>query len=137
VILSLDAEAVNAMAGRDGPTKRKVQRALEAAARTRSEVIVPAVVLAELYRGSARSQAVDAFLARHEAAITTRDTDRTLARYVGTILLGAGMGSEHMVDAHVVAAVVEAGGGVALTGDPDDLARLAARYQTVLVEPLG
>jgi predicted nucleic acid-binding protein len=136
MIVALDAEAVNALAGRDSPAKRRVRRALEAAARTRSDVVVPTVVLAELYRGAGRSQFVDALLSRHEHAIETRDTDRPLARFVGAILHGAGAGSEHIVDAHVVAVAVEAGGGVALTGDPDDLARLAASYRSVLVEAL-
>ncbi len=38
-----------------------------------------------------------------------------------------------IVDAHVVAAAVEAGGGVLLTTDVSDLARLAARYRNVQV----
>jgi hypothetical protein len=32
---------------------------------------------------------------------------------------------------------VEAGGGVVQTADPDDLARLAAPYRTIVIEPLG
>jgi predicted nucleic acid-binding protein len=136
VIVALDSEAVVALAGRDTPAKRRVRRALEAAIRTRSDVVVPTLVLAELYRGVARSQLVDAVLARSEPAIVARDTDRVLARFVGAILQAAGDGSEHIVDAHVVAIAVEAGGGMALTGDPDDLGRLAAPYGSVLVEPL-
>jgi predicted nucleic acid-binding protein len=137
MIVALDAEAVNALAGRDTPAKRRVRRALEAAARTRSDVVVPTLVLAELYRGAGRSQLVDALLARHEDAIDTRDTDRSLARFVGAILHGAGADSAHIVDAHVVAIAVEGGGGVVLTGDEHDLSRLAAPYRSVLVEPLG
>jgi predicted nucleic acid-binding protein len=136
VIVSLDCEAVNALAGKDSQAKRKVRRALEAAIRTRSDVVVPTLVLAELYRGTGRSQLVDALLARHEPAIETRDTDRPLARFVGAVLHTAGAGSEHMVDAHVVAAAAEAGGGVVLTADTDDLTKLAAPYRSVLVEPL-
>jgi predicted nucleic acid-binding protein len=137
MIVALDSEAINALSGRDTPAKRRVRRVLEAAVRTRSEVVVPTLVLAELYRGTGRSQVVDALLARHEHAIGTRDTDRPLARFVGAILHGAGAGSEHIVDAHVIAVVVEAGGGVALTADTDDLTRLAGPYRTVLVEPIG
>jgi hypothetical protein len=40
-------------------------------------------------------------------------------------------------DAHPVAVAVEAGGGVVQTADPDDLARLAAPYRTVVIEPLA
>jgi predicted nucleic acid-binding protein len=137
VIVALDCEAVNALAGPDGPGKRRVRRALEAAARTRSDVVVPTVVLAELYRGTGRSQVVDALLARHERGIATRDTDRQLARFVGAILYATGAGSEHVVDAHVVAVAVEAGGGVVLTADRGDLSRLAAAYRSVVIEPLG
>jgi predicted nucleic acid-binding protein len=136
VIVALDAEAVSAIAGPDGPRKRKVRQALEAAARTKRDVIVPTLVLAELYRGFGRSQLIDALLARHEHAIGVRDTDRDLARFVGAVLHGADLGSAHIVDAHVVAAVVEAGGGIALTGDEADLSRLAAPYRSVLVQPL-
>ena len=136
MIVALDSEAINVLAGRDSPAKRKVRRALEAAVRTRSEVVVPALVLAELYRGFGRSQLVDSLLARHENAIGTRDTDRPLARFVGAVLHGADAGSEQIVDAHVVAVAVEAGGGVVLTADTDDLARLAGPYRSVLVEPI-
>lgn len=136
MIVALDAEAVVALGGRDTPAKRRVRRALESATRTRSDVVVPTLALAELYRGPARSQLVDALLARTEPAILARDTDRSLARFVGAILHAAGLGSEHIVDAHVIAVAVEAGGGIALTADPDDLGRLAAPYGSVVVEPL-
>jgi predicted nucleic acid-binding protein len=136
VIVALDCEAVNALAGPDGTAKRRVRRALEAAARTGSDVVVPTLVLAELYRGTGRSHLIDALLSRHEPALATRDTDRALARFVGAMLHTAGVGSEHIVDAHVVAAAVEAGGGIVLTADTGDLTRLAAPYRSVLVEPL-
>jgi predicted nucleic acid-binding protein len=137
MIVALDSEAVSALAGRDTPAKRKVRQALTAAVRTRSDVVVPTVVLAELYRGAGRVQLVDALLSRHEHAIDTRDTDRALARFVGAVLHAAGAGSEHIVDAHVIAIAAEAGGGVALTADADDLIRLAAPYRSVLVEPIA
>jgi hypothetical protein len=40
------------------------------------------------------------------------------------------------VDEALVAAAVETGGGVVLTGDPDDLASLAAPYPNITVQPL-
>jgi predicted nucleic acid-binding protein len=137
MIVALDAEAISALAGRDTPAKRKVRRILEAAARTKRDVTVPTLVLAELYRGVGRSQLIDALLARNEPAIGLRDTDRDLARFVGAILHGADLGSAHIVDAHVVAVAVEAGGGIALTADEPDLSRLGAPYRSVLVEGLG
>jgi hypothetical protein len=96
---------------------------------------VPTVVLAELYRGPRRNQLVDACLER-ETGIGTRDTDRAFARIVGGVLAGVGAGSALLVHAHVVAAAVEAGGGVVLTGDRDDMTRLAAPYPTVVVQQL-
>ena len=41
-----------------------------------------------------------------------------------------------IVDAHVVAAAVESGGGVVVTADRKDLERLSAPYHHVLVEAL-
>lgn len=92
------------------------------------------VTLAELYRGAQRSRALDALLARESDSLLLRDTDRSLARLVGALLTESGYGSTHLADAHAVAAAVEVGGGVVLTADPDDLARLSAPYRTVVVE---
>ena len=136
MIVALDSEALMALAGADSGAKRRVRRAIEAASRTGHDVVVPTLVLAELYRGFGRSQLVDALLARHEEAIACRDTDRNLARFVGAVLHAAGVGSEYIVDAHVVAIAAEAGGGVLLTSDADDLRRLAAPYRSILVQPL-
>jgi hypothetical protein len=65
-----------------------------------------------------------------------RDTDVRLARLVGGVLHASSVGSEDMVDAHLVAVAVEAGGGVVLTGDTDDLERLGAPYRSIAVEGL-
>ncbi len=136
MIVSLDSEALNALSGPDSPAMRRVWRAMDAAERDGHDVAVATVVLAELSRGRSRTQAVDALLARHRDGITCRDTDRRLARMVGGVLEAAGSGSEDMVDAHVVAVAVEAGGGVILSQDRADLERLAAPYRTVVVEGL-
>lgn len=130
--LVLDAEAVSELARRRGKRFEEVRAALEAARRLRRSVTVPAVILAELYRGPGHNQVVDACLNR-ETGIDVRDTDRSFARLVGTVLAAARLGSESLADAHVVAATVEAGGGIILTGDPDDLTRLAAPYSNVQV----
>ena len=112
-----------------------MQAALEAARRLQREVVTPAVVLAELYRGPGQNPVVDACLSR-ETGLTVRWTDRSFARYVGSVLAAARADSSDMVDAHVVAAAVEGGGGLVLTGDCDDLTRLAASYPNVHVERL-
>ncbi len=134
MIVALDLEAFNALAGPDSTTKQRVRRILRTAERLGREVAVPSLVLAELYRGRGRNQLVDACLAREDGSVSTRDTDRDLARIVGAVLADSQAGSELIVDAHVVALTLEAGGGVVVTGDPDDLTRLAAGYRNVVVE---
>ena len=68
---------------------------------------------------------------------TMVDTDLALADIIGGVLDSAGAGSEHIVDAHCVAAVVATTGhGTVLTGDPSDMQRLAAHYPTVGVQGL-
>jgi predicted nucleic acid-binding protein len=131
----LDAEAMSALAG--GPVARKaeVQAAMRVAFDVGRDVVVPTLILAELYRGPRLNHMLDACLSR-ETGLQTRDTDRTLARMVGGVLAGSDAGSELLADAHVVAVAVEAGGGVVLTGDARHLERLAAPYPHVLVQPL-
>jgi predicted nucleic acid-binding protein len=128
----LDAEALVALAGRPGRRSLEVRAALRAAARLHREVVIPSVILAELYRGPRHNALVDACLSR-ETGIRVRDTDRSLARIVGGVLAGAQAGSEHLADAHVIAVAVELGGGLALTADPNDLGRLAASYGNVTI----
>jgi predicted nucleic acid-binding protein len=126
----LDSEALAALAGKASARKREVRAALTVAARLGQEVVVPTLVLAELYRGRGHSALIDACLSR-ETGLLMRDTDRTLARLVGGVLTGAKQDSAQIVDAHVVAVAVERGGGVLLTGDVADLERLAAPYRSV------
>jgi predicted nucleic acid-binding protein len=128
----LDSEALVALAGGPGRRNVEVRAALRAAARLRREVVVPCVILAELYRGPRHNALVDACLSR-ETGIRIRETDRPLARIVGGVLAAAQAGSEHLADAHVIAAAVELGGGLALTTDTEDLGRLAASYGNVTV----
>lgn len=131
----LDAEALAALAGRPGRRSLEVRAALRAAARLHREVVVPSVILAELYRGPRHNPVVDACLSR-ETGIRVRGTDRSLARIVGGVLAAARAGSEHLADAHVIAVAVELGGGLALTTDAEDLGRLAASYRNVTVVSL-
>jgi len=114
----------------------RVKAALRAAVEAGGDVRIPSVVLAELYRSSSHRASVNSLLSREQADIQLRDTDRALASYVGGVLAAAGSGSEDIVDAHCVATVVEQGRGVVLTGDPDDLSRLAAPYPTVTVRSI-
>ena len=133
--LVLDAAAFDALAGPPSDRGRFVASALIAASSADAEVLVPTIVLAELYRPG-RMALVDACLARDDTGITCRDTDRPLARLVGGVLAAAGAGSEDLADAHVVATAVEGGRSVVMTGDPDDMRRLAAPYASVNVVAL-
>lgn len=130
--LVLDSEAVSALSGRSGTRFETVKAALRSAHSNGSDVVVPAVVLAELYRGAKLSASVDAAVGR-EGSIVVRDTDRTFARLVGGVLFGARAGSELIVDAHCVAAAAEHGRGVVLTADEQDINRLAANHGSVAV----
>lgn len=132
--LVLDAEALSRLArAHGGRAPGAVHAALRAAVDTDSDVVVPAAVLAELYRGGRHDQTVNACLGRH-SGIEVVDTTRTLARRVGSLLARAGRGSEDHVDATVVAVALAAGGGVIATGDPDDIAALAVDVVGVAVE---
>ncbi len=136
MIVALDSEAFSALAGPDSSRKQRVRRVLRVAQQLQRDVRVPAVVLAELYRGSGRNHLIDACLAREHPGLDVAPTDRALARLVGGVLTAAGASTPDMVDAHVVAVCVAAGGGVALTGDPADLERLAAAFPAVVIEPV-
>jgi hypothetical protein len=102
----LDAEAFSTPAGHSTPREHEVRTAMRAADRLGRDVIVPTVILAELYRGPRHSQLIDSCLSR-EIGVRVRDTDRRLARLIGGVLAGAGAGSDYLADAHVVAVAVE------------------------------
>lgn len=125
----LDSAGLDALAG---PRPPAALRALlgEAWARRR-DVLVPALVCAEVCRTAARTRAVEAALHRHEQrkgerpAVQVVDTTFDLARSVGAILARSETGSSDIVDAHLVAIAARHGGGLIVTSDPSDIARLA------------
>ena len=102
---------------------------MRAAALMQRDVIVPAVILAELYRGAGHNQAVDACLAR-ETGIRVRDTDRPLARLVGGVLTGAKADSRYLADAHVVAAAVKPAAALCSPATRMSSPRLPRRIRT-------
>jgi predicted nucleic acid-binding protein len=131
--LVLDSEAVSALAA---PHPQRPAEAVRALARSAWElgrpVVVPAVVCAETCRGEPRTRSVEALLARHRVGgvspINVVDTTFRLARRVGSVLHASSRSSADMVDAHLVALCVEAGGGIVVTTDPDDVMALAAPF---------
>lgn len=135
--LVLDAAGLDAIAG---ARPSETFRALLAEAHGRGrEVIAPTVVCAEIARGAARTRALEAAVARHDRhrgeqpPIRLIDTDFALARQVGNILASTRSGSDRIVDAHVVAVCLPAGGGLVVTSDPDDIARLASAVPAVRI----
>ncbi len=125
----LDAAGLDALSEQRPPERL---RALLAEAHARqSDVVVPAVVCAEVCRGSARTRAVESALRRydgrqgHRPAVRVLVTDFPLARRVGAILHGSEADTGDLVDAHLVAACADAGGGLVISSDPDDIQRLS------------
>lgn len=129
--LVLDAAGLDAVCDREPPER---VRALlhEAWARGR-DVLVPAVVCAEVCRGTARTRRVEAALARARPPFSVVDTDFALARQVGAVLHGSGTDSRDMIDAHLVAVCVFHEGGLVVTSDPDDIERLARAVPAVRI----
>lgn len=125
----LDSAGLDALASARPPA---VFRAMLSEAWERErEVIVPALVCAEVCRTAARTRAVEAAISRHDGSVGEKplvrivDTTFDLARSVGAILARARAGSSDIVDAHVVAVAARHGGGMVITSDPDDIVRLA------------
>ena len=133
-MLLLDSEALSAVA--HGPVVRRDRvRALIAEMRRRDlPVATVAAVLAEVVRGRPADRGVFAGLRRERVEV--RPVDVAVGVRAGRLLGAAGAGSELAVDAFVVAVADLAGGAVIATADVDDLTRLAAHAQRVVVAPL-
>jgi predicted nucleic acid-binding protein len=101
-------------------------------AQDRGEPIrIPSASLVELYRGGGTDEAIDLELGRGYARVVTSGV--RIARVAGQLLASVGAGSELAVDALVVATALRLGGGLILTHDTSDLARLAANHRNVHV----
>jgi predicted nucleic acid-binding protein len=135
--LILDADGLDALTERLPP--ERLRALLAAAWERRSEVLVPALVCAECCRGTGRTRAVETALSLRRNARASRPavrvvpTDFDLARWVGSILHGAGAATADVVDAHSVAIAAMHGGGIVVTADPGDIERLAAAVPAVRV----
>lgn len=125
--LILDSGAVIALARGDQKARAFLARAMELGAR----VEVPVAVVAETVRGGPRDAPVNRVLKAVGAVPEMREVHgRTAGRLLGTAR------SASTVDALVVAHAVEAGGAQILTGDRDDLERLAAPHPEVWIQAL-
>ena len=126
-LLILDSGAVIALARGDHKVRTFLARAITA----RALVEIPVVVIAETVRGGPRDAPIQRLLKTVGSVPEAREAHgRTAGR-----LLGAARSSS-TVDALVVAHAVEAGGAHILTGDRDDLERLAASHPEVWIQPL-
>lgn len=125
--LILDSGAVIALARGDQRARAFLIRALE----LRVPVEIPVVVLAETVRGGPRDAPVHRVLKAVGSVPEAREAHGRTAGH----LLGAARSSD-TVDALVVAHAVEGRGGHILTGDRDDLTRLAAPHPEVWIHPL-
>jgi predicted nucleic acid-binding protein len=125
--LILDSGAVIALSRGDQRARAFVARALE----LDSPVEIPVVVVAETVRGGPRDASVNRVLKAVDAVPeATEEVGRTAGRLLGRA------GSDATVDALVVAQAVHARGAHVLTGDADDLERLAAPHPEVRIQPL-
>jgi predicted nucleic acid-binding protein len=125
--LILDSGAVIALARGDQRARAFLARALGLG----SLVEIPVVVVAETVRGGPRDAPVNRIL---KAVGSVPEAREVHGRSAGR-LLGAAR-SASTVDALVVAHAVEAGGAHILTGDRDDLERLAAPHLEVWIHSL-
>ncbi|MEP7011470.1 MAG: PIN domain-containing protein [Acidobacteriota bacterium] len=125
--LILDSGAVIGLARGDQRARAFLARALDMDA----SIEIPVVVVAETIRGDPRDAPIHRILKAVGSVPEARESHgRTAGR-----LLGAAR-SASTIDALVVAHAVEAGGGQILTGDPDDLAPLAAPHPEVWIQAL-
>lgn len=113
--LVLDAGALIALERGDGEIVAILRGAVALAYR----VVIPATVLAQVWRGGSRS----AVLARLMASSEIDALSEERAKEVG-LRIGA-RGASDVVDAHVVCCALDHGATVA-TSDPDDIRAFAA-----------
>jgi predicted nucleic acid-binding protein len=93
-----------------------------------AEVSIPSVLIAETVRGTAEDASVNRVI---KAVGTVTAPGEATGRIAGA-LLGAAR-STSTIDALGVASAIELGGGVVLTGDPDDLEALASSHPQVVI----
>ena len=126
--LILDSGALLALASGQARARGFVERAL----RERTLLVIPAVVLAETTRGSARDARVDRVL---KAVRDITPVNEQTARAAGRLLAAADAGNA-TVDALIVAEAVLDGPTLILTSDLIDITALAADHPHVRVYPI-
>lgn len=125
--LILDSGAVIALSRGEQRARAFLARALE----LRAPVEVPVVVVAETLRGGPRDAPVHRVL---KAIGSVPDAREVHGRIAGRLLGSAA--STATIDALVAAQAVEQGGALILTGDPEDLGRLASPHPEVWIRAM-
>jgi PIN domain len=131
--LVLDTRAVEVLADHraDPAAAGHLRDLLAWAARRDVPVRIPTAVLAEAYRGTGADVGVDRVLHSGVRAITV---GRAAARIAGALWHRDALDPCHTVDALVVATALRLGGGIIVTGDPDDIERLSRDHPNVAVK---
>lgn len=111
-----------------------VRDLITSAERTETPVRVPTTVLAEAYRGTSADASIDRVLGTTIRPITL---GRAMARRAARLKHRDKLDSCHTVDASVIATSIRLGGGIVITGDPDDLKSLAREHPNVKVHALN
>ncbi len=126
----LDSEGLLAIARNDSEDARAV---LASSREAGVPVLVPAVVLAETLFGDNRDARANQALKKLQVVPVSESVAR-----VASVLkrLADVSGVAGTVDALVVAISAAAGGGVVLTADADDIAKLAGAVSDVRIRPV-
>ena len=124
--LILDTGAVIALVHDD----RRMRALLAIAHREGADVIVPPVVVTQTIRGGARDAAVNRFL----KTVFIPFVGERLARVAGQLLGSSGL--TNVADAQVVAEALRRAPSTILTGDPEDMRRLANGLPGIRIIPL-
>lgn len=115
-LIVMDAGALVAVERRAGGIRQSIDRA----AKSGAQFVVPAPVLAQVWRGGARQALLARFLRLPfvEVDLLSKATWRAAGELCGR------SGTSDVVDAAVVACARERGANVVITSDPGDLRRL-------------
>lgn len=104
------------------------------AAKRKLAVYIPTPVLAEVFQGDPADAALHLLLRR--LALRVIPFDHAAARLTGALRRRDGLDSCHIVDCAVAATAIRLGGGLIVTGDPDDLRARCRDHPNVAIVPI-
>lgn len=130
-MLLLDSEALSAIAHGPAARRDRVRALVQEMRRREHPVATVAAVLAEIIRGRGADAGVVAGLRRQRVEI--HPVDRRTGVRAGQLLGEVRAGSEMAVDAFLVSVADLSGGAVVAAADANELTRLAAHANNVIV----